>query len=356
MRTLMLSGHYSYYHFAVFLVGVCLCLYIDLRAHKGDEPVSTKSAIRWCIFWESLAWVFAGYIWMRHGSDDASLFMTGYWLEKSLSVDNLFVMMAIFSSFAVRDDYQHRVLFYGILGALILRMVFVAAGSTVIELFGPYALAGFGIFVLWSAWKMWQSMNSKNEAIEDYSHHWSVTYTSRFFPIHNKMDGHNFFVHVEENGKLIRKATPLFLCLVVVELSDVMFAFDSVPAVIAITRDPFLVYTSNIFAILGLRSMFFLLAAAKRYLCHLEKSVVIILVYIGIKMLLDVVADWHISPFFSLGVVVLLLAGGILSSFIWPDSAEEPALAGGPDAALAEEAETASPDKDAPETADIGKP
>ena len=318
----MLSEHYNIYHFSLFLIGVCICLYVDLRAHRGDEPVSTKSAIRWCIFWESLAWVFAGYIWLTHGGNDASLFMTGYWLEKSLSVDNLFVMMAIFSSFAVKDEYQHRVLFYGILGALILRMVFVAAGSTIIKVFGPYALAGFGIFVLWSAWKMWQSMNSKNEAIEDYSNHWSVTYTRRFFPIHNKMDGHNFFIRIEENGKMILKATPLFLCLVVVELSDVMFAFDSVPAVIAITRDPFLVYTSNIFAILGLRSMFFLLAAAKRYLCHLEKSVVVILVYIGIKMLLDVVADWHISPFFSLGVVVFLLVGGILASFIWPEPAE----------------------------------
>jgi integral membrane protein, TerC family len=319
----MQIGHYTVYHLVAFLVGVCICLFIDLCAHGGDKPVSTKSAIRWCLFWEALAWAFAGYILVTHGGGDASLFMTGYWLEKSLSIDNLFVIMAIFSSFTIKDEFQHRVLFYGILGALILRMIFVAAGTTLIEVFGTYALAGFGVFVLWSAWKMWQSMSSHTDEIEDYSNHWSVTYTQRFLPIHNRLDGHNFFVKIEEGGKLIWKATPLFLCLVVVELSDVMFAFDSVPAIIAITRDPFLVYTSNIFAILGMRSMFFLLAAAKRYLCHLEKSVIIILVYIGIKMLMDVADIIHISPFLSLAVVIVLLIGGIVASLIWPEHKED---------------------------------
>ena len=319
----MLASHYTLTHFVIFLIGIIICLMVDLHAHKGDEAISTKSALRWCIFWEALSLSFAAYVWITHGSSDGSLFLAGYYLEKSLSIDNLFVMMAIFSAFAIKDEFQHRVLYYGILGALILRMVFVAAGSSLIAMFGPYALAGFGFFVLWSAWKMWQQLRKGNEEIEDYANHWSVVYTQRFFPVHNKLDGHNFFIKIEEGGKAIWKATPLFLCLIVVEISDVMFAFDSVPAVIAITQDPFLVYTSNIFAILGLRSLFFLLTAAKRFLCHLEKSVIIILVYIGVKMLLDVVDIVHVPALASLAVVMLVLLGGILSSLIFPEKKEE---------------------------------
>ncbi|GHV57708.1 hypothetical protein FACS189460_4710 [Deltaproteobacteria bacterium] len=227
--------------------------------------------------------------------------------------------MAIFSSFAVRDGLQHRVLYYGILGALILRMVFVAVGSSLITVFGPYALTAFGLFVLWSAWKMWQNLGRESEDIEDYSRHWAVSFTKRFLPVHHLMKGHNFFVKIEDASKAVWKATPLFLCLVVVEISDVMFAFDSVPAVIAITQEPFLVYTSNIFAILGLRSLYFLLAAAKRYLTHLEKAVIVILIYIGAKMLLDVAGVFHLSPLISLIVVLALLGIGIIASLIWPE-------------------------------------
>ncbi len=315
----MLS-HYNIYHLIFFFIGVAICLLIDLYAHKKDAVISMRNALLWSIFWIILSLAFAVYLWLSHGIGDASLFLSGYLLEKSLSVDNLFVIMAIFSSFAIKDSYQHRVLYYGILGALVLRMVFVAAGSSLVAMFGPYALAGFGLFVLWSAWKMWQHMGADQEEIQDYSTHWAVNYTKRFLPVHHKMDGHNFFVKIQEGGKHIWKATPLFLCLVVVEISDVMFAFDSVPAIIAITQDPFLVYTSNIFAILGLRSLYFLLAAAKRYLCHLERAVIIILVYIGLKMLLDVAGVIHLPPLVSLAIVMILLTGGVVASFIWPDA------------------------------------
>jgi tellurite resistance protein TerC len=186
-------------------------------------------------------------------------------------------------------------------------------------LFGPYAMTVFGFFVLWTAWKMWQQMNKDAEEIEDYTNHWSVTWTRKFFPVHNKLDGHNFFVNVQEDTQLVRKATPLFLCLMVVAICDIMFAFDSVPAILVITQDLFLIYTSNIFAVLGMRAMYFLMAAAKRYLCHLEKAVIIILVYIGLKMLLSVVADIHINPMISLAIVGILLTGGVLGSRIWPE-------------------------------------
>lgn len=320
----MLS-EYSLTHLIIFLIGVAVCLWIDLHAHKKDEPISARNALAWSAFWIILALLFAVYIGASHGMEHASLFLSGYLLEKSLSVDNLFVIMAIFSSFAVKDAMQHRVLYYGILGALIMRMIFIAAGSSLVEVFGPYALAAFGLFVLWSAWKMWQQMNEEEQDIEDYTHHWAVSFTRRLMPVSPRLHGHDFFVKepTVPGGRAIWMATPLFLCLVVVELSDVMFAFDSVPAVIAITQDPFLVYTSNIFAILGLRSLYFLLAAAKRYLHHLEKAVIVILAYIGIKMLLDVAGVIHLSPLVSLAVVLGLLTLGVLASFIWPEKGDD---------------------------------
>ena len=312
----MLGAH-SLFEIGLFLGLVIVCLWLDLHAHQKDKPITARNAAFWTCIWVALAFGFAGYIGYAENAGQAQLFIAGYLLEKSLSVDNLFVMMAIFGSFSIRDELQHRVLYYGILGALVMRFIFVAAGSSLVALFGPYALAGFGIFVLWTAWKMWQSQhNPQKEEVVDYSHHWAVRYTKKIIPVHPRLEGHNFFIKAEDKGKLVWKATPLFMCLIVMELSDVMFAFDSVPAIIAITPDPFLVYTSNIFAILGLRSMYFLLAAAKRYLRHLEKSVVIILAYIGIKMMLDVAGVVHIPPMISLSVVAVLLAGGILSSLI----------------------------------------
>ena len=205
----------------LFCVLIIVCLWCDLHAHQADKPVSARNAAIWSCIWVGLALVFAGYIGYSFGSEQVQLFLTGYLLEKSLSVDNLFVIMAIFSSFAVKDAFQHRVLYYGVLGALVLRLIFVAAGSSLVAMFGPYALASFGIFVLWTAWKMWQSMHSgEKEEIVDYSEHWAVRYTKRFIPVHNQLSGHDFFVKAPDTtGKLIWKATPLFLCLFVVEVS-----------------------------------------------------------------------------------------------------------------------------------------
>lgn len=314
-------GEHSIMEVFVFIGLVAFCLWLDLYAHRGDKAVSARDAGMWTAGWVTLALLFCAYIGYTEGASQAQLFLAGYLLEESLSVDNLFVMMAIFGSFSVPDRLQHRVLFYGILGAIVMRLIFVAAGSTLVAMFGPYALAGFGVFVIWTAWKMFQAMYKEKKEIVDYSEHWAVRWTQKFIPVHPRLNGHDFFVKEEHNGKLIWKATPLFLCLVVVEFSDVMFAFDSVPAIIAITSDPFLVYTSNIFAILGMRSLYFLLAAAKRYLRHLEKAVIVILAFIGVKMLLDVTGVIHIPPMISLCVVVVLLALGILASFL-PEKAK----------------------------------
>ncbi len=320
METSLLA-HIETWKIVIFLAAVLFFLWFDLHSHNDDKPITAKNALMWTSLWVTLSMIFAGYIWQSFSIEPAQLFLAGYLLELSLAVDNLFVIMAIFTSFGVKDEYQHRVLYYGILGALVMRFIFIMAGTSLVEYFGPYALGVFGIFILWTAFKMWQHMGKKNEEIEDFSQHWAVRMTKRFMPIHPRIEGHSFFVRADNEGKInvengILKATPLFLCLIVEEISDVLFAFDSVPAIIGITKDPFIVYTSNIFAILGLRSMYFLLAASKRYLRHLEMSVIAILVFIGIKMMLMVTGAVHMPAMVSLGVVGALLLLGIGASFI----------------------------------------
>ncbi len=307
-------GHYSWWNVLAFAVLIVVCLAVDLHSHKEDKPISIREAGIRCILWEALSLGFAVYVGITHGMDQTSLFLAGYYLEKALSVDNLFVFIAIFSAFSIRDELQHRVLYYGIIGAVVMRLIFVAAGTSFLALLGKWALTAFGIFVLWSAWKMWQNSRQEHKVIVDYSDHWSVRLTRKFFLVHPQLDGHNFFVKV----KGLLHCTPLFLCLVVIEIADVMFAFDSVPAVIAITRDPFLIYTSNIFAILGLRSLYFLLAGANRFLCHLEKSVIAVLAFIGIKMLLDVAGIIHVPPLVSLAIVLGVLGAGVAGSVMFP--------------------------------------
>lgn len=317
---------YSISSILIFSILVILCLAIDLMAHKQDKDVSIKSAIAWTIFWVFVSLLFAVYIYYTHGLEDATAYLSGYALEKTLSVDNLFVLMAIFASFGIPNRYQHRVLYYGILGALVLRLIFVGLGATFLNIFGDTALTIFGIFIIWTAIKMmqaaglgaliysWikrQSLPKKRQEEEtDFTKHWAIRFFKHLFPVTPNLNGHDFFIG--------RAATPLFLCLITVEFADIMFAFDSVPAVLAITEKPFLVYTSNIFAILGMRSMYFCLAAAKKSLVHLEKAVIGILVYIGVKMLVDVFFDVHISSTASLGVVLSFLSVGILASLIFP--------------------------------------
>jgi tellurite resistance protein TerC len=304
---------YALWEIVPFIVIVLGALWIDLKAHGGDKPVTIQNAAVWSAIWVMISVGFAGFLFVGHGSEKASLFLSGYLLEKSLSVDNLFVFMAIFASFGIKDKYQHRILYFGILGALLLRFLFIGFG-TGLAMMSEWVLFGFGLIVLWSAYAMWRGSNNDNDDDIDYAHHWSVKWVSKVWPVYPRVDNHNFFC--KENG--IRMVTPLFLCLVVVEISDVVFAFDSVPAIIAITKEPFLVYTSNIFAILGLRSMYFLLSAAKRYLCHLEKAVIGILIFIGSKMIVSFFG-YHISANISLMVVLLGLVVGITMSFICPE-------------------------------------
>ncbi|MDL2329935.1 TerC family protein [Desulfosarcina sp. OttesenSCG-928-A07] len=317
-------GEYSVFELLLFAVLVIGALILDLHAHKSDRPISMRDAALWSVFWIALSLAFAVYVSIAHGRAQGMLFLTGYFLEKSLSVDNLFVFIAIFSSFSIRPEFQHRILYFGIIGAVVMRLIFVVLGSSFIALFGKWALTLFGVFVLWTAWKMWQSSRQEAPEIEDYSQHWAVRLTQRIFPVSPQLHGHNFFVRHEGRCAV----TPLFLCLVVIEIADVMFAFDSVPAVFSLfagLKEPlplgtqtFLVYTSNIFAILGLRSLYFLLAAANRFLSRLEAAVIVILVFIGIKMLLGVVGTFHVPAEVSLAVVFGVLGAGVVASYFFP--------------------------------------
>lgn len=326
----------------VFIALSVGAIFIDLFMHRDDKPISLKSAALWSVFWVVVAMAFAGFLYIHHGAEVASLFVTGYALEKVLSVDNLFVMMAIFSWFAVPDRYRHRVLYWGIIGAIVFRGIFVAIGTSLLSL-GPYVEVVFAIIVAWTAVMMLKSGDDDDE-IEDYSQHLAYRMVKRFFPIWPKLRGHAFLLNQKEVDAELAKpensdvtigrgkkaalyATPLFLCVAVVELSDVMFAFDSVPAIIAVSREPLIVYSAMMFAILGLRTLYFVLEALKQYLVHLEKAVIVLLFFIAAKLGLNATDHiWHhgysIAAITSLYVVLGVLALGILASVMFPGKPE----------------------------------
>lgn len=322
----------------VFVVLAVAALCVDLFAHRKDQAIGLKSAVAWSIFWIAVALAFGVFLYYHNGSEAASLYLTGYVLEKVLSIDNLFVMMAIFAWFKVPDGYRHRVLYWGIIGAIVFRGIFVAIGTSLLTL-GPWVELLFAVIVAWTAVMMLKSGDDDDE-VEDYSDHLANRMVRRFFPVWPKLRGHDFFVsskHVEEelekpeNKHLhvnLKKgayyATPLLLCLAVIELSDVMFAFDSVPAVIAVSKEPLIVYSAMMFAILGLRTMYFVLEALKQYLVHLEKAVIILLFFIAFKLGLNASNHlWHhgfeISAVTSLYIVLGVLALGVLASVVFPE-------------------------------------
>ncbi|EXJ13793.1 TerC/Alx family metal homeostasis membrane protein [Imhoffiella purpurea] len=324
----------------IFLTAIGLSIYLDLFAHKNVKEISVADAAKWSIFWVALALSFYGYLWLRFSKEWADLYLAGYALEKSLSVDNLMVFMAIFASFGIRSGLQHRILYWGIIGALVFRAIFVLVGTSLF-MASPWVGFAFAALVAWSAVQMLKAGGGEEE-IEDYSDHWSVRLTGRLMPIYTRLHFDRFFVKHREllvNGdgddvkdSVTRKglvyATPAFLCLAAIETSDLAFSFDSVPAVIAVTQEPLLVYAAMIFAILGLRSLYFVLAALTRYLVHLEKAVIALLFFIAAKM---VVQSWnhaigdtgiHISPSASLLIVLGTLAIGVIASFLFPEKKE----------------------------------
>ena len=267
----------------VFYVLVFVMLIADLKmfGKKGQHEVSVGEALKMTAVWIGVSLVFCVGIYLYYPGDShgkAMEFLAGYLIEKSLSMDNLFVFLMLFSFFGVERKYQHEVLFWGIFGALVLRSVFIFAGAAMVERF-EWVLGLFGLFLLYTGFKMFSHDDSQQA---DPSQNIIVKLFKRFFPVTDQMHGDKFFIL--DNGR--RLATPLFITLLVIETTDVAFAVDSIPAVFSVSRDPFIVLTSNIFAILGLRALYFALAAIAKYFTYLKYGLGVILIFVGIKMLL----------------------------------------------------------------------
>jgi tellurite resistance protein TerC len=292
-----------------FNVFVLAMLALDLGVfHRQAHIVSFKESITWTVVWVVLALLFNGSIGHFYGSQKALEFFTGYLIEKSLSVDNVFVFALLFSYFAVPAKYQHKVLFWGILGALIMRAIMIALGAALITKF-TWIIYVFGAFLILTGIKM---VVKREEEIHPERNP-VVRWFKKLMPVTADYREDKFFVR--ENG--LRMATPLFVVLLLVEFSDLIFAVDSIPAIFAVTTDPFIVYTSNVFAILGLRSLYFALAGVMDKFHYLKIGLGVVLSFVGVKMLLGHTA-WKIPTFWSLGVIVLILAGSVVVSLLRP--------------------------------------
>ena len=297
-----------------FNLVVLSILALDLGVlHKRGKKVSVKEAATWSAVWVALSLSFALAIYLKMGRESGLEFLTGYLIEYALSVDNIFVFVLIFSYFNVPEKYQHRVLFWGIVGALVLRGVMIVAGSALVTRFS-WTLYIFGAFLLVTGVKM---AIQKDEAAYNPEHDPVLRLARRLMPVTNDFHGDKFFVRQPApNGGDRVAATPLFIVMVIVNTTDIIFATDSIPAIFAVTRDPFIVYTSNICAVLGLRALYFLLAGVVDKFVYLKLGLAIVLIFIGLKMLLEHFI--HIPILASLGAVGGILGTSILASVKWP--------------------------------------
>jgi tellurite resistance protein TerC len=305
-----------------FLVPFVIAVAIDLFSHKKGQAITMGNALMWSLVWVVCSALFSIYIWWSYnqnprteqfgdtlrvlaGPEAVSLYATGYVLEKALALDNLFAFYLIFKSFGLTLDqnqhYQHRILYWGILGAIIFRVFFLGLGAFIANA-SPYVLIAFALVVLWTVWKMWKS--GDDDAEVDYTGHWSVLMVRKFAKINPSIESGRFFSH---------GVTPLFLCLVCIEVCDVVFAFDSMPVIVAVVRDPFLMITSSLWAAAGLRSLYFLLVAAQSKLWALDKAIMILLIFVSFKLIGSAFGH-HISPPISVSIVALILTVGVIWS------------------------------------------
>lgn len=306
---------------ALFIAFIVLCLALDLGVfNRKAHVIKTKEATIWTGIWVTVAIGFSGVIyWLfRDGLIDNPTnltpklavlkYITGYLIELSLSIDNVFVIAVIFSSFAIPKKYQHEVLFWGILGAIVFRALMIFFGVTLINKF-DWIIYVFGAFLLITAFRMLfhkeEEFNPKKSKM--------FRFLKKFFPVSYKMDGDKFFI--KRMG--VRAATPLFVALIIIELTDILFALDSIPAILAITADPFIVFSSNILAILGLRSMYFLISRMLTKFRYINYSLVVILAFVGIKMIMS--HNVEIPEWLSLGVIGISLTAGIVASLFIPN-------------------------------------
>jgi tellurite resistance protein TerC len=297
-----------------FNVFVLAMLMLDLLVfNRKAHVVKMREALGWSAFWIVLSLTFNYLVYRTMGQQAGLEFLTGYLIEKSLSVDNLFVFLLIFSYFKVPQQYQHKILFWGIIGALVLRAVFILVGAALLAKF-HFLLYVLGLFLVYTGVKM---ATSGSEPEIDPDNNPVVKFLSRYMPITSKIEDGRFFVRKEN----LLFATPLFVVLVMVETTDVVFAADSIPAILAVSRDTFIVYTSNVFALLGLRALYFALEGLMRLFHYLHYGLSLILIFIGFKLL---VTDYlHIPMAISLGVVGFILALSVIMSLILPKKEED---------------------------------
>lgn len=322
METLFPFADYWWFY-GIFILFVLLMLALDLGVfHRKAHEVSFKEAGIWSIVWVSLALTFNFILYQysienfgaEAGRQVGLEFLTGYIIEKSLSVDNIFVFVMVFAYFAIPSIYQHRILFYGILGALIFRAIFIALGSALMEF--HWIIYIFGGFLIITGIKMFFTSNEEIEPEKNFL----IRIFKKFMPVTHQIDGKSFFVKV--NG--ITHATPLFIALLFLEATDIIFAVDSVPAIFAVTKEPLIVFTSNIFAILGLRSMYFMLAGVLDKFHFLQYGLAVVLVFVGLKMVwLNPLYDGHFPIVWSLSIILGTILISIIASLIFPPKEPE---------------------------------
>ena len=311
------------FFYGIFFVIVLIMLAVDMLAlnKKGAHKVGYKEALSWTIVWITVALCFAGWLYyeIAYSPEYGELavrralahekvmeYLTGYVLEKSLAIDNIFVFLMIFTYFKVPPEWQRRVLVYGVFGAIILRVIMIGIGAVLIREYSEI-LYVFGAFLLYTGFKMLKPHKEET----DLSSNFLLNWLKKRLKVTKNFHGEHFFI--KQNG--VRLATPLLLVLIMIELSDVVFAVDSIPAVFAVTTDPFIVLTSNIFAILGLRAMYFLLADIADRFEYLKYGLAIVLIFVGSKMLVGMF-DWHVPIWLSLGVIFGVIAGSIVLSLL----------------------------------------
>jgi len=301
----MLHTYLMWGGFIIFILGL---LILDLKVlQKDDHEIKVREALAWTGFWIALALLFNAGVYYFEGTQKALEFLTAYLIEKSLSVDNIFVFLMVFSYFGIPSKYQHRVLFWGIIGALIMRAAFILVGVALIERI-HWIIYVFGAFLIFIGIKM--ALEKEKEIHPEKNP--VLKYFRKIMPVTKEFVGHDFFTKKGTRWA----ATPLFVVLLVIESTDVMFAVDSIPAVLAISHDPFIVYTSNVFAILGLRALYFAIAGVMQLFHYLNYGLAFILIFVGIKMIL---ADYYKLPVSAaLGVIAGVLAISVIASIMFP--------------------------------------
>lgn len=309
----------------LFITLVLGLLAFDLGVmHTDDHEIGVAESLRMSAMYILLGLSFSGFIFWQMGGEATAQYLTAFVVEKTLAMDNIFVIALIFGFFAIPREYQHRVLFWGILGVIVLRGIMIGLGATIVEQYG-WVLYLFAAFLILTGVKM-LFVADKEHKIEDNA---LVRFLKRRLNVTEELHGHDFFVKKPDpaSGKLVRFATPLFLALVMIEIADLVFAVDSVPAVFTITTDPYLVYTSNIFAILGLRALYFALAAILHRFTYLKYALSVLLIFIGSKIFIADAMGWEkFPPAWSLGITFAILGAGVAFS-LWKTKTATPGVA-----------------------------